>query len=539
MKNAKRILTLALALMMVLSLAITASADETTYTITINNDKDGHTYQAYQIFTGTLSNASSNDDAEDTNATLSNVQWGANANKTGAATEADLTDLTIEKAISYVNFATDPVGTSTDAGTTYVISGLKPGYYLVKDKDDTLNGTNDAYTSYIVEVVENSTVSPKSSVPFVEKKVDDKNDSNTSEDAVVWQDSADYDIGDAVPFKLTATLASNVTAYAGAYKIVFHDTLDAGLTYNGDATIYVGDNLVYDQKDETKQPAGVSVSHENGKLTITIADAKADSIGAANSSVITVYYTAELNENAIHYETGNVNKVYLEYANNPNWVAPPDDGNPDTPPEEPDTGKTPEDKVIVFTYKAAVDKVHKNPDYDPDADDNTEGTDDQEFVPLVGASFTLYKKLSAQPAEGSGVDYVTETAEGITTYWEVKGTVDGTNASTFTWQGLDDGDYKLVETVTPAGYNTIEPIFFSITASHTQEGNDPRLITLSGDGMTVEEDGTLTTQVENKAGVTLPETGGMGTTLFYVIGGLLVAAAIVLLVTKKRMASAE
>ena len=107
---------------------------------------------------------------------------------------------------------------------------------------------------------------------------------------------------------------------------------------------------------------------------------------------------------------------------------------------------------------------------------------------------------------------------------------------------MDDGNYRLTETKTPAGYNTVDPIYFTITAEHDVLSDNPALTSLSGNATTGEltftpntTNGSLSADVVNRAGVTLPETGGMGTTLFYVAGAGLVLVAVVLLITRKRM----
>ena len=234
MKHIKKLASLLLALVMVLSLAVTAFADEpTTYSITNNNSTAGHTYEAYQIFTGDLATN------EAGNKVLSNIVWGSGVSEAGQTalgdaaakaetlkTEADAK--AFAKAVApYLTTAAGSANTVTDG--KYVISGLAAGYYLVKDQDGSLTGDADAYTEYIIKVVSDTTATPKSSVPTVEKKVKDTNDSTgvTSD----WQDSADYDIGDSIPFQLKATLADNVSSYT-TYKVVFHDTLSKGLTYN-------------------------------------------------------------------------------------------------------------------------------------------------------------------------------------------------------------------------------------------------------------------------------------------------------------------
>ena len=480
MKYFKKIASLVLALALALVLAVPAMAANT-YTITAPNN--GHTYEVYQIFTGDLYNG-----------VLSNVKWGQNGTGTTGAAVPDSILEELEKATGtdteklavitkYVNLSSTPYNTVV-GGTP--LTGVPAGYYLIKDVDGALAGENDSYTTYIVEVVDDVTIAPKSDVPEVEKKVKDTNDSTG--DTSGWQDSADYDIGDSVPFQLTATLADNVSAYT-TYKVVFHDTLSKGLTYNNDAKVYI----------DGKETSGFTVTatvNADGTTTLTVSCDDVKALGASNSSVITVEYTATLDDDAVLGSAGNPNEVYLEYSNNPNKS---EAGNNET-------GNTPTDKVIVFTYKVIVNKV------------------DGEGAPLTGAEFTLEK-------------YNKETGE-----WEAITAVKNDEGTTFTFSGLDDGKYRLTETKTPAGYNSIAPIEFTITAEHDVLADDPALTSLSGNATTGEitftsstAEGSLSTNVFNKAGSTLPETGGIGTTIFYVLGAVLVVGAGVVLVTKKRM----
>ena len=489
MKHGKKFASLLLALVMVLGLSITASAADT-YSITINNNAEGHTYEAYQIFTGDLSGT-----------TLSNIVWGSGVREAGQTalgdaaakaeslkTEADAKAFAKEVA-PYLTSAAGSANTVTDG--KYVISGLAAGYYLVKDKDGSVTGEGDAYTEYIIKVVGNVTAEPKSDVPEVQKKVKDINDS--TDDAMTgWQDSADHDIGDSVPFQLKATLADNVSSYT-TYKVVFHDTLSKGLTYNNDAKVYI----------DGKETSGFTVTatvNADGTTTLTVSCDDVKALGAGNSSVITVEYTAKLNNNAVLGSAGNPNEVYLEYSNNPNKSGA---GNNET-------GNTPKDVVIVFTYKTIINKV------------NDAGN------PLTGAEFTLEK-------------YNKETDK-----WEAITVVKNDEGTTFTFSGLDDGNYRLTETKTPAGYNTIDPIEFTVTAEHDVQSDNPALTSLSGNATTGEltftsntTEGSLSADVVNKAGATLPETGGIGTTIFYVVGGILVVGAVVLLVARKRVNSEE
>ena len=510
MKHIKKLASLLLVLVMVFALATTAFAEETTYSITINNSAKDHTYEAYQIFTGDLSGT-----------TLSNIVWGSGVSEAGQTalgdaaakaetlkTEADAK--AFAKAVApYLTTAAGSANTVTDG--KYVISGLAAGYYLVKDQDGSLTGDNDSYTEYIIQVVGNVTATPKSDVPEVQKKVKDINDS-TDTTKTDWQDSADYDIGDSIPFQLKATLADNVSSYT-TYKVVFHDTLSKGLTYNNDAKVYIDGT-------ETNGFTVTATVNADGTTTLTVSCDDVKALGAGNSSVITVEYTAKLNENAVLGSAGNPNEVYLEYSNNPNKSETGDN----------ETGETPKDVVIVFTYKTIINKV------------------DSENKPLTGAAFKLEKLIKGKDG----------AADTWTTVKEF--TVDETTTS-FTFSGLDDGQYKLTETKTPVGYNTIDPIYFVIEATHDETADAPTLKTLNAyltdangnkqtemkDGESVNIDlgtvdltaGSITTTVVNKSGSKLPSTGGIGTTIFYVLGGVLVLAAVVLLVTKKRMSGAE
>lgn len=476
-KRIKHITSLILVLM-IFALSVTAFAAEQesspagTYSIVINNPTEGHRYEAYQIIAGTLSKDGK---------LLSDIQWGSGLTKAGKAALGDaaakvesLNDTNIaafaEEAAHYL--VNTEAKSSTFTGNYYTIDGLAAGYYLIKDQDNSICGS-DAYTAYILKVINSVEVAPKSSVPQIDKKVKDTNDSTgvTSD----WQDSADYDIGDQIPFQLKATLGGNLFGYK-TYQIVFHDTLSAGLTYNNDAKVWI------DEHDVTANFT-VNIDTDGKALTISCDDVK--SLGAEDHSVIAVEYTATLNDKAVLGSAGNPNTVNLEFSNNPY--------------ESSSTGITPDDKVTIFSYQVVVNKVN------------------EENEPLTGAGFTLYKK-------NTNGDYIPVGAELI-------------GSTTFTWQGLDDGEYKLVESTTPNGYNTIEDILFAITAEHEMISDDPTLTSLTaGDKFT----GTVTTgvlmaNVINMPGQNIPETGGIGTTVFYVSGGILVLAAVVLLVVKKRM----
>lgn len=492
MKTLKKAMSVLVSLLMIFTFALPAFADSaTTYTITA--PATTHQYEIYQIFTGDLSEG-----------ILSNVKWGVNGTGTvGKAVASTIIDkLTAVNSKSdreilnvvepCANLNSNPVATISNGQTYTAVAG----YYLIKDKDGSVSGTSaDTYTTYIVKVVGNVTITPKGNVPSFEKKVKDINDT-TDTNASAWQDSADYDIGDEVPFKLEGTVASNYADYK-TYYFAFHDQAETGLTFDDTSVkVYVDGNPIttgYNVVTSTTDGDTFDVVFDNLK---NIADVKAN-------SKITVEYTATLNDKAALGSKGNVNKAKLEFSNNPN-----EEQNGSNKPK---TGETPWDNVIVFTYQVVVNKTKANGDA------------------LSGAEFTLEKVLK------------NGTKETVTV-------VKNTEGTTFTFKGLDDGDYVLTETKTPATYNTIEPIEFTVTADHkitwNGEARDAILTSLSGNTVSGKvtftasaDKSELTTNVVNQSGATLPGTGGIGTTIFYVIGGLLMAAAAVLLITKKRMNS--
>lgn len=494
MKTIKRSIAFVLAMILTLAMSVTVFAEgegaKKTFTITVNEAKAGHTYEAYQILKGDLSKSQT---------TLSNVDWGTGIKadkKTDLAKDAkayveklsgmNSSDIKAE-AQKIASALSDTVAGSvsvTQDNAKAEITGLEPGYYLIKDKDSSLTG-DEAYTEYILNIVADTTITPKTDVPSVEKKVKDTND--TTGDTTEWQDSADYDIGDVVPFQLTATLPANVELYK-SYYLKFDDTLSQGLDFKKETvTVKLGN------KDVTEF-FKTNYDAASKKLTFTCDNILAEKFEAKNRDTIVVEYKATLNENAIIGSKGNPNKVKLEFSNNPN------NGG------EGDKGETPDDTVIVFTYKVVINKV----------DENNKALD--------GAEFTLYKKIKGEADK------------------EIKAVISGDKNDVFTFSGLDDGDYVLKETKTPDSYNTAKDIAFTITADHSIVSDAPELKSLSGDKVTGnitlkadKAEGSLSTPVQNFKGSVLPSTGGAGRVAIYVIGAILVVGGGIVLVTKKRV----
>ena len=528
MKLFKKIMALAIAMVMCMVMGLTAFAAPTNTTITTPNET-GHTYSIFQIFTGDLSDGK-----------LSNIKWGEN----GAGIEGDLVDQTVLDDLEGITSTADAAKvdeilealgitkaslTDDSAFATNVAANaattVPTGYYIVKDVDESQEGEDDAYTLLLIQVVGPTTLTAKMDTPEVEKKVTDVNDSDASVEAD--QDSADYDIGDPVPFKLTATLASNVSSYK-KYHITFVDTLESGkFSAISALTIKLNGVAIANGEGYTVSTSGyegdVAPSVNGFTQTIEFTPTGDYLPASLNSAEVTIEFTATLGTGAAIGAAGNKNEVELEYSNNPN----DDQGG--------EEGKTPKDTVRVFTYKLTVNKV----------DENKEA--------LNGANFTLYKKV-ATVAEGetqTGTlgseikaafdgSIKADALDDNTYYVEVGQKTGNATGSTFSFNGIDDGTYVLVETTVPSGYNAWDAVEFDVVAEHDVNSEDPQLTSLTGGDLVsgdFKDTGIITTDIENKEGATLPSTGGIGTTIFYIIGAILVIGAGVVLVTRRRMSA--
>ncbi|MBR3630139.1 MAG: isopeptide-forming domain-containing fimbrial protein [Oscillospiraceae bacterium] len=530
---------------------VLTKAGEGTQTNTINiTNPDGaiHTYVAHQIFKGDFGEG-----------TLNNIVWGDGVNETAildalhnaSATEGHalfgLFPATIDTAKEVAEvlgsktgeapnetavFANDSdkaqafaaiVGenlTETTSGSVNgdVISGLADGYYLIMDTADPLNPDGDgdsrpdndnsgARTRFIVKVAgggdQSITADAKHAAPTVDKQVQDEvADKDPDADDDGWGETADHAINEVFQFKLTATLPpdSNFAAY-DSYMLVFNDSWNPGVTYKGNPTVAVNGTEIaaYDLVLDT----------ENRKLTITIDDLKPYDADLTDGAVVTVTYDACLNENAavetvnqdavpVGYE--NVNKVKLQYSNNPNAGG---EGN---------LGETPEDYVWVFTYEVDNTKVDEN------------------NAPLPGAGFTLYAdpaKTIAIKLKDNGDGTYTVADQNATT-GTITEMMSQTGTGKFNIKGLDAGTYYLSETTVPAGYNKYDDII-TIAIGATHQENEGA-ITASLDLTIDPEENTI----KNEKGSALPSTGGLGTTLFVVGGGLTAMAAGIYLISKKR-----
>lgn len=444
--------------------------------------------------------------------------------------------------------AANVTGTGTAAsvsGTTATVSGLPTGYYIVVDNAAATSGNYSAYTLGILKVVDNETTAitgnTKVDFPQFDKQIGDINDTDTAAGTYSYDEAADHDMGDKVPFRLIGTVPDNIEDY-DTYQMIFHDNLQKEVfTFSNDVTVTYfapGANIdtatgtdvtaftvATENLSATNSFSGTREGETTEDFTVTLADITAiDGLTVAAGGYFVVDYTATLTTSAKLGAAGNWNSAYLEYSNNPNYTADGTQSN--------STANSPEDSVVAFTYQVVVDKI-----------------DAITKEALPGATFKLEKVLNDGTTKE--IDVVKANAD-----------------ATFVFTGLDDGTYILTEVSAPStSYNKINPITFKITASETQTNGSEALASLSAkttndseqtatfesknayvletvDGKTAAATGTVAngavyTKVENSKGTQLPGTGGIGTTLFYLGGGAMVAVAGIYLISKKRMKNEE
>ena len=341
MKTVTRALALVLALTLLLAMSATVFAADDTYTITISGDNvvAGHTYEAYQIFKGDLAE-------KDSKTILSNITWGngiTEAGKTalGNAAEKAETLKTADDAAAFAKavalYLQNPT-TSVDGTGKYTISGLKAGYYLVKD---TQAPADDFYSAYIMEVVSNVEAEPKGDKPTVDKNIKDDGETTKVNEA---------SIGDTINYEVTSKVP-DMTGYT-KYFFVLNDTMSKGLTFNNDVAVTIGDTTL----DADKYTVAYNTDTATGITTIEIVIK--DFINYTKGAAILVTYSATLNQDAsLDPVAGNPNKVQLTYSNNPNVDGKGDPKNPDKPGEGAPTGKTPESETKTYVTGIKLTKV--------------------------------------------------------------------------------------------------------------------------------------------------------------------------------------
>lgn len=618
MKKFKKIAALMLAMVMVIGSTMTAFADNETegetekLTITITNTQpEDHTYEAYQVFKGDIATLNGKK-------VLTNIQWGsgvnsttllsalAGSNKLVTGTDEDAvfdfkTNMTAEEvadvltqylekgdsdkidefaAIVGANLAEKATATSkggtTDEETgvtTYKIEVEEEGYYFIKDQDESLeddNGNaldNEAYTKYILKVVESVTIEAKSDVPTLDKAIvvgEEEKEANTAS------------IGDTVTYKIKATVASNAAMYKNYYFTV-NDTLSKGLTFDEIQSVTVGDNILEqseseaeaeEEQGESEVEAEEETEDEKGDYTVTtktieeatqiVIDFDPQVLKEHAGKEVVVTYTATVNEDAEIGVYPNTNSAYLEFSNDPN--------------NDEVKGQTPEDYVATYVTGIELVKVDTNNKRLTGAEFKLSGeavnsvlvtTDtyvinpEGEYWGLIDGTYTTDNpndldnnstlKGNYVTDNGEYVKYrrtITTTKETKTESFDVTETVGDDGVVRF--DGLAEGTYTITEITAPTGYNLLkDDITVEIlcdlpgeVASGKETATWSFDVTCANDSPKVSStpsDGIIKITVTNKAGVELPSTGGMGTTILYVVGGILVVAAGVILITRKRM----
>ena len=482
MKYVRKSLALLLALILVLALGGTAFAEGETGSITINDAVVGQTYTIYQILD--LESYSHTTD-EEGNITAT----GAYAYKANSAWETWLRTQT-----TYVSF--DAQGYVTWVENADAAAFAKAAQKCAKDNSIDNQGSVTAATTpvsftdlklgyYLVDTTLGTLCSLDTTNPNVvmeEKNEVPTNVKTVEEDSTnVYGEKNDADIGQTVNFK------SVITAQAGAENYVFHDKISTGLTYTGVTGITLNDTTV-DAANYTVVTTGLT---DGCTFEVRFTQEFWDTLKANDQIVVS--YTATLNENAVIAGEGNPNTSKVSYGDSSN------------------TKYTPDSQTKTYTWDVDVFKYTMNGE--------TEKA-------LAGATFTLSKNTDgsnpiALVSKGNNVYRVAKTGE-TGTVTEI--TTDATGK--FTIKGLDADTYYLTETKAPAGYNKL-PSAVTIVIGENGVVN----------GTTEAPQGVNEVKVLNQTGTELPSTGGMGTTLFYVLGSVLVVGAVVLLVTRKRMSN--
>lgn len=553
MKHAKRIASVLLVLVMALALMVPALAANTnSHTITIDYEKPGHTYTAYQIFEGDIANGK-----------LTNIEWGSGVD--GAAVLMALNALAPYKDCKDAKDVADvlagfadksgeldafaevvgahlatPSGSSTETKSPYTINVTGDGYYLVKDTGTIAEG--DAATKYVLEVVKDVTVEAKADAPGLDKKIDP--DYDTDGDEVEYNNAA---VGDEVPFKLTSRVP-DMDGYA-KYFFIVNDTMSKGLAFNNDVAITIGTTELVKGTDYT-----VTTGESGADTTIEIVFKNFIQWKGQAGAPIVITYSATVTDEAEIGTAGNPNKAVLTYSNNPNITDNGSQDNPDKPTQP--TGKTPERKTITYVTGVELLKVNQQKETLAGAEFEITGTKlnkvivtGQKYVEDENGTFYLLNDgtYTDQAPNGNGehdaayadtsTTYMLKTVtETVTKAEVVKITATTDSNGILKFAGLSEGEYVITEIKAPSGYNILEtPINVKITWVSPVAPSENCQWEVESNGAAVVENGIIKLTVENRSGATLPSTGGMGTTLFYVLGSILVLGAVILLVTKKRM----
>ncbi|WP_297630941.1 SpaH/EbpB family LPXTG-anchored major pilin [uncultured Clostridium sp.] len=409
-----------------------------------------------------------------------------------------------KKLMEYVNENSEQIKdviTTSDANMTtdenkietVKVSGLDLGYYLIIDKGVNGSGEGKIIARAAMGTTDSKlTIDLKAKAPTIEKEIkgDDGEFGNVS----------DSEIGDEVEYRFISTIP-DVTGYE-TYKYIIHDKMTKGLTFNNNIEIYIGEKntekkLSKDYYNVIVNPTHTGETSETHTFDIDINIIKAVKDGVLNvDDKLYTYFTATLNEDAVTAGDSNDNSVNLEYSNNPY--------------DKESGDKTPIVTVKDYTFKLNVLKTKE---------DGETGLKGAEFEIRNGETPVYFINKNGnyivcpEDHNHSEIDTCTKTI------------VSGDNGK-FSISGLDDNfEYTIVETKAPDGYNPIKPIKFTITAEYDKDGNITGITTNVGSIVVQGDTFELGTTIVNKTDLLLPGTGGMGTAIFTVLGGIMMVAA--------------
>lgn len=583
MKTAKRFLTAALAVLFTLMCALPALAEDAsaatqTYTLTIDKPAAGHTYEVYQIFEG---HHTKDGDKE----YLSDIDWGSGVTSDDTSQQkmiknlkdanlydehttyvAGVNDATkvamalskLENEAEQVDKFNEIVGAYLDTaidtkqadGTAPIQFTLPAGYYLVKDQDGSV-GDNESYTKYLVKLVADATMNIKSQSMSLEKHILTGNQKVTANNAAM---------GDTVHYCLESQL-SKMNGYYDTYTFIVHDELDAGLTFNNDVAVKIGT----DEDNLNPYPNSITVEYatENGTCGSTLPEIEKGKklyiliklnglTQQYKGQLVSITYSATVNEKANIGNTPNTNAAYLEYSNNPNESQ--QNG-------QPSTTMTPKTTVSTYVAGIQISKVSPKGSLLPGAQfkiEAKEGTEAIKELNVTGYSFAKAENDSDKSyyyqegdsfvtvaPNGSDQKYVAKGGTNLNNGRSIVGmTGDGehsTQLSVLRFDGLKAGTYTITEVLAPTGYKKLEnPITVKITwLENSNDGNHWSYEVPDGTEGDIAlgevKDGVQSFKIVNQHGLTLPFTGGAGANLLAGVGlALMAAAAAAILYIKHR-----
>ena len=507
MKHARKLASLLLALVMVFALATTAFAQEVTVagdgkgSITISNAAKGENYTIYKLFDATVnadgtSIAYTGEIPESLN-TYFTKDGNGYISATKAAKDGENMSEGLKTALKTWTATEKSTAKIESDGSALTFNGLAYGYYVVTTTQGDLAISVDS-TMPNVTIVDKNSSTPK----------------DLTKTATATGTDKSFSIGDTVTYTVRFKTSNYDGAGENAKKIVSYTIEDTLPNFLEDVTVtsIIVDN---DGNDKTTGDQTKLNAQFNEDKKIVIKWYENNQFLYANGATITITYTAKVTEKAAIDGAGNTNKVTVT------WTT--EGGN------EPGPGKL-ENEETIYTYAIALKKV------------NNEG----KALPGAVFQFPFYVKKSTTDVDGVYIYAGKDAGEGLTNQ------ITTPDSGVIVVKGVKAGTYEIKEITAPDGYNkltapvTVEAVKTNSTSTHTtvyldENGNITKTQTEKTTEVKVDIANIAATAlvVVNKAGTELPSTGGMGTTIFYVLGSALVLGAVVLLVTKKRMSDAN